>query len=88
MDVDILELCHEFHVSSDSVRKMRQEDVDIVSLKLFDAIDLEEIGIPTAEAHMIVDSVTTKFFKISCINRERVITTVAFPDQLSRQSEP
>ena len=41
---------------------MIEEQFDSVSLKYANATDLEEIGIPSLEAHMVVNSVKAKFF--------------------------
>ena len=67
------DLCTEFQISDESVRKMLKEQFDIDSLKLMDVVDLEDIGISSVEAHKIVDCVTTKFFKISFVNGKRAV---------------
>ena len=55
-------ICLELNFSKSSVRILIQEEFDSVSLKLADATDFEEIGIPSLEAHMMVNGVKAKFF--------------------------
>ena len=55
-------ICLELNFSRSCVEIMIEEQCDSVSLKYASATDLEEIGIPSLEAHMIVNSVKAKFF--------------------------
>ena len=53
--------CKELNFSISSIRILINEEFDNVSLKLAESTDFEEIGIPSLEAHMIVDCVKAKF---------------------------
>jgi hypothetical protein len=55
-------ICLELNFSKSSIRIMIREEFDSVSLKLATATDFEGIGIPSLEAHMMVNSVKAKFF--------------------------
>ena len=55
-------ICLELNFSKSCVQIMIEEQFDSVSLKYANATDLEEIGIPSLEAHMVVNSVKAKFF--------------------------
>ena len=46
--------CLEFNISKNSIRIMTVEQFDSITLKLIKATDLEDIGIPSMEDHIIV----------------------------------
>ena len=60
-DRELFLICKELNFSKSSFRILINEEVDSVSLKLAESTDFEEIGIPSLDAHMIVDSVKAKF---------------------------
>ena len=54
----------EFNISKNSIRIMTVDQFDSNVLKEIEATDLEDIGIPSLGAHMIVNSAKAKFLGI------------------------
>ena len=61
---EFIMFCLNFNISKNSIRIMTVEQFDSIVLKEIEATDLEDIGIPSLEAHMIVNSAKAKFLGI------------------------